>query len=205
MTNIIGQGGSKSSGKSRTPVESPDTLQSHQYAQIIDLISEGPIQGLVNGLRSVYLDDTPVVSSNGTSNFSGVTLDTRNGTNDQGCVSGFASVNNEVSVNVLVENGSPVVRTVSGDVDSATITLSVPQLTKTSTSTGDITGTSVSLSVQIQNNGGGYYTVPVDTLWSSDGFEGVSGQTITLDNCYGIGITFVVGVPVVHSTYNDGG
>ena len=117
----------------------------------------------------------------------------------------YPSDNNEVSVNVLVENGSPVVRTVSGDVDSATITLSVPQLTKTSTSTGDITGTSVSLSVQIQNNGGGYYTVPGDTLWSSDGFEGVSGQTITIDNCYGIGITFEVGVPVVHSTYNDGG
>lgn len=202
---ISGYGGSSSSSSSRTPVEAADSLQSHQYAQIVDLLSEGPIKGLVDGLRSVYLDNTPVVSASGASNFSGVTLVTREGTNYQTPVDGFADTDNEVSVNVEVRAGVPVVRTLSGDIDSATITISVPQLTQTNTSTGDISGTSVSLSAFLQNNGGGFYPIPADILWSADSSEGVVGQTISIDNCYGIGITFEVDAPVYSSSYSDSG
>ena len=98
---IIGAGGKSGGGDARVAVEDPDSLQSHQFAKVIDLISEGPIGGLVDGLRSVYLDDTPVQSADGTMNFTGLTLSYRNGTNDQSAIEGFTDVENESSVNAI--------------------------------------------------------------------------------------------------------
>lgn len=42
----------------RVAQEAADSLRSKQFARVIDLVSEGEIEGLVNGLESVYLDDT---------------------------------------------------------------------------------------------------------------------------------------------------
>ena len=44
------------SSQARKPVEAPDSLHSTDYARILDLISEGEIVGLVNGLQSVFLE-----------------------------------------------------------------------------------------------------------------------------------------------------
>ena len=52
--------GAKGGSKQRTPVESPDSLRSIAYFRILDLVSEGEIGGLVNGLQSIYLDETPL-------------------------------------------------------------------------------------------------------------------------------------------------
>lgn len=205
---IIGAGGRSRSSSSRTPVEDPDSLQSHQYGQIIDLVSEGPIKGLVNGLHSVYLDDTPVLGPEGNPNFSGFTLVERLGTNDQSPVDGFSAVENEIAVGVEVTHGSPIVRTVSGDVDAAVVTVGIPQLTQTDVSTGDLHGTTVQLGIEVQNNGGGFKAVPVDSAWSAMSSNGVSGQTVALDNVYGIGIKFSVTGGITSITYtsaSDGG
>ena len=205
---IIGAGGGSRGKSSRTAVEDPDSLHSHQYAQVIDLVSEGPIKGLVNGLRSVYLDDTPIVAADGSSNVKGVTLVERLGTNDQAPVDGFASVDNETLVNVEVNYGEPVVRTISGDIDSATVTIDIPQLTKTDLKTGDMHGSSVALHIELQNNGGGFQPVPLDYVWSGFSGEGVFGQTIAIDNSYGIGIAFTVTAGVTSMSYtgaSDGG
>ncbi|MCF5929189.1 hypothetical protein L2216_18995, partial [Xanthomonas perforans] len=53
-------GAKKGASSARTPVETPDSLQSIAFAKIIDLISEGEIAALKDGLRSVYLDGTPL-------------------------------------------------------------------------------------------------------------------------------------------------
>ncbi|EBQ2382323.1 host specificity protein J, partial [Salmonella enterica] len=63
----MGKGG----GKQHTPYEQPDNLKSHQKLSIIDLLSEGPIEGPVNGLQGVLLNDTPVNDSNGKSSVNG--------------------------------------------------------------------------------------------------------------------------------------
>ena len=44
---------------SRSRINSPNL---HQSAVVYDIISEGPIEGLVNGTSSIYLDTTPVIS-----------------------------------------------------------------------------------------------------------------------------------------------
>ena len=57
----------KSSGGSyRSPVEQPDTLQSTQIVTIVDAISEGPIEGLVDGDKSIALNYTPLRTPEGT-------------------------------------------------------------------------------------------------------------------------------------------
>ncbi len=58
-----GGGGKGGGGQQRTPQISPDSLQSTQYATVVDLISEGEIQGLKDGFASVYLDNTPLAGT----------------------------------------------------------------------------------------------------------------------------------------------
>jgi predicted phage tail protein len=43
----------------RVPTEERDSLNSSQYITVVDLLSEGEIQGLKNGLQSIFLDNTP--------------------------------------------------------------------------------------------------------------------------------------------------
>ena len=183
-----GKGGSGSSA--RVAVEDPDSLQSHQYAKVIDLISEGEIGGLVDGLRSVYLNDTPIISADGTTNFTGVEVDYRNGTNTQSMLPGFSDVENETQVSVEVKHGAPIVRSITGDVDAARVTLGFPRLTKQDKKTGDLHGTSVDVSIEINNNGGGYKQAPLRYVWEA--VSGVGAQ-IDVENAYGVGITTTLG------------
>jgi len=54
------------------PTVKSDTLQTKSFARILDLISEGEIEGLVEGNKGIYLNDTPLATSTG-NNFIGVT------------------------------------------------------------------------------------------------------------------------------------
>ena len=69
MTQIIGSGGGGGKGDrggNKTPTTAPDSLESKSYAKVLDLISEGPIEGLKDGHKSIYLDNTPLQNSDGT-------------------------------------------------------------------------------------------------------------------------------------------
>lgn len=161
-----GGGGGKGGGggTSHVPTEAPDSLFSRQFAQVIDLVSEGEIGGLVDGLKSVYLDDTPVMNADGTYNFTGLTFDSRNGTQDQEYIPGFSDVESEQAVSTEVKNATPVTRTITNpNVNAVRVTIAIPQLMTQSTS-GDISGTSVEIAIDLQSNGGGFATVVSDTI-----------------------------------------
>lgn len=64
----------KGSSKGHTPREARDNLKSTQLLSVIDAISEGPVEGPVDGLKSVLLNSTPVLDSEGNTNISGVTV-----------------------------------------------------------------------------------------------------------------------------------
>ncbi|OSL35302.1 host specificity protein J [Escherichia coli H617] len=49
----------KGSSKGHTPREAKDNLKSTQLLSVIDAISEGPVEGPVDGLKSVLLNSTP--------------------------------------------------------------------------------------------------------------------------------------------------
>lgn len=137
--------------------EDKDSLRSTSFARIIDLVSEGEIVGLVDGARSIYLDDTPLQNADGSYNFSGVKWDQRTGTPTQSEFAGFPSVERTVGVNVRVKYGQPIVRTITDStVDAVNVVVSVPALLKTSKDTGDIAGANVSLVIEVQPNGGAW-------------------------------------------------
>lgn len=106
----MGKGGG---GKQRTPVEHNDTLTSSQMVSLIDVWGEGQIVGLVDGLKSVFLDDTQVVADNGKTNITGVQIESNLGTRDQNYLDGFPQNASEIGVNVQVKNSAPVIRTIT--------------------------------------------------------------------------------------------
>lgn len=158
-------GGSSKSSEQRTPVEAPNTLRSVSKGRILDLIAHGPIHGLVNGLQSIYLDDTPLQNSDGSFNFNGVKVHTRNGYPDQDYIPGFPAVENTISVSSEVTHELPIIRTTSNpEIDAAVVTVQVQGLTSTDAKTGDINGSSVSLAIDVRPQGGSWRTARSDTI-----------------------------------------
>lgn len=147
-------------GSSRTPVEAPDSLYSTAMARILDLLSEGEIVGLENGLKDVYLDETPVMNADGSLNFQSVHLETRNGTPNQSPIPGFPSVESEIGVGVELKAVTPYVRAITNlQLDAVKVRLSVQSLSKTDVDTGDTKGYRVDYAIDLAVDGGAYQEV----------------------------------------------
>lgn len=152
--------GSKGGGTQAAPVEQVDNLHSESIAHILDLVSEGEIRGLVNGLQSVYFDETPVANADDSRNFENVTVDFRSGTQDQSYITGIPSVENEIHIGVELRSSSPWTRTFTNAALSAVkVSLAVNALTTTNTTNGNITGGTVSYAIDLSVDGGAFETV----------------------------------------------
>lgn len=77
MSDIIGHGGGKSGDSQHTHFEATDSLLSISYARVLDLISGGEIEGLADGMKSIFLDETPLQNADGTMNYKDATVDFR--------------------------------------------------------------------------------------------------------------------------------
>ncbi|NBN88653.1 MAG: host specificity protein J, partial [Proteobacteria bacterium] len=159
-----------------------------QYAQVLDLISEGEIEGLKNGYQSIFIDNTPLQNADGTYNFQNVSIATRNGTQNQTYIPGTSDVEDEKAVGVEVQYASPVVRSITDtSVNAARITITVPQL-QTFTNEGDVLGSQVGLRIYVQYNGGGYQEVIADTISGRTGDAYQRDYFINLASVYPIDI-----------------
>lgn len=158
---VIGNKGGKGSSKSsRTPVEDPNNLISTSTLRIVDVLSEGPVVGLKNGLRSVYLNNTPVQNADGSFNFKGVSIDFRNGYPDQEYIPGFPAAENEINVGVQVKAQLPVSSQISdSDANALLVKIRVQALTSVDIKTGDMHGTSVDLAFDIKTASGSFVQV----------------------------------------------
>ncbi|BBQ21500.1 host specificity protein J [Escherichia coli] len=144
----------KGSSKGHTPREAKDNLKSSQMLSVIDAISEGPIEGPVDGLKSVLLNSTPVLDSEGNTNISGVTVVFRAGEQEQTPPERFESSGSETVLGTEVKYDTPITRTItSANIDRLRFTFGVQALVET-TSKGDRNPSEVRLLVQIQRNGG---------------------------------------------------
>ncbi|WDC13303.1 host specificity protein J [Escherichia albertii] len=144
----------KGNSKGHTPREAKDNLKSSQLLSVIDAISEGPIEGPVDGLKSVLLNSTPVLDSEGNTNISGVTVVFRAGEQEQTPPEGFESSGSETVLGTEVKYDTPITRTItSANIDRLRLTFGVQALVET-TSKGDRNPSEVRLLVQIQRNGG---------------------------------------------------
>jgi predicted phage tail protein len=181
-------GGAQSQPAPRTPTTETDSLNSKQYAQVLDLISEGEIEGLKNGYQSIFIDNTPLQNADGTYNFQNVSIATRNGTQNQTYIPGTSDVEDEKAVGVEVQYASPVVRSITDtSVNAARITITVPQL-QTFTNEGDVLGSQVGLRIYVQYNGGGYNLAVTDTISGRTGDAYQRDYLINLASTYPIDI-----------------
>lgn len=183
-----GGGGGKAGGAGRKAKEAKDNLDSTSYASIVELLSEGEIEGFATpsragltqgttaytnaSLKDMFFNKTPILSVGASNtapqdsdfNFQNVTVAPRFGTQNQSYVPGFDAVENEVSVGSDVVFGVPITRTITdSDVDAVRLTINVPLLQE-ATAKGDILGSEVELSIAVQYNGGGFNTVITDTI-----------------------------------------
>ena len=136
-------------GGGHTPYEAPETGRSKQAVKIVEIISEGEIKGLINGVQSVFLDNTPIQNKDGTWNFSNIEAEGRIGIQDQDILEGFNTSEKEVSVGTQVRKNTPLTRTVSDTkVSRLRLTLGVQSLFQQNDQ-GDTHGASVTLNIFI--------------------------------------------------------
>ena len=141
--------GGSGGGGGHTPYEAPETGRSKQAVKIVEIISEGEIKGLIHGVQSVFLDNTPIQNKDGTWNFSNVEAEGRIGIQDQDILEGFNTSEKEVSVGTQVRKNTPLTRTVSDTkVSRLRLTLGVQSLFQQNDQ-GDTHGASVTLNIFI--------------------------------------------------------
>ncbi|QMA42571.1 host specificity protein J [Citrobacter freundii] len=145
----MGKGG----GSSKTPHEAPDDLKSSQMLTVVDAICEGPIEGPVDGLKSVRINKTPVLDSDGNAMVHGVTVVYRVGEDEQTAMEGFEDSGAETLLGVEVKKSEPVTRTITTKtLDRLRFTFGVQSLVSTSTK-GDRNPTSVQMQIQFRREG----------------------------------------------------
>lgn len=150
--------GAKGGDTARKSVESPDSLISIAQARIIDLISEGEIEGFPSGanfLRDIYLDETPIENADGTRNFKSLTVEARTGTQTQSYIPGFSAVENELGIGVELRQDTPWVRSFTNlQLSAINVRLGIGPFYKTNSENGDITGTIVDYAIDVATDGG---------------------------------------------------
>ena len=163
-----------------------DALSSKQFATIVDVLSEGEIEGFPSAaaftkgtanyntaaLKDVFLGKTPVLraSADPTNtqatdfNFQDVEFEPRFGTSNQTFIPGISNIETETNVGVKVENGTPVSRQISNsNINAIRATLRFSSLQKFEDN-GDVNGTSVDLTIKIIQNNGTTTTPISDTV-----------------------------------------
>lgn len=172
-----GKGGG--SGSTRAAQEDPNSLQSQATAKVLDIVAEGEVVGLVDGMKSIYFDDTPLQNPDGSFNFAGVAIEQRVGLPDQDFIPGFGQNENSVEINTQVRVAlGPVTRSVQNpNATVARVTIRLPQLYQQDTTNGDLKASSVAIKISVQADGGGFTDVLTKTFtgktnsgyqWSTD-------------------------------------
>lgn len=170
MNEIIGHGGGGGDAP-RTPVEAPDSLKSIAYSRILDFISEGEIEGLVDNHKGVYFNGVPLQNQDGSYNFLNAAAGVLPGTQDQPYIPGTPSSEAETYVGVEIkQNLSHSISITDQQSTAVRVRIGIPILSVTDATNGDTNGTDVEIQISVQNAGGGYKPQ------SLDGREKFSGK-----------------------------
>jgi|DEB0MinimDraft_6_1074348.scaffolds.fasta_scaffold01053_3 predicted phage tail protein len=199
--------------QARTPTRTADNLSSTAFANILDLIGEGEIEGFPSAraytrgtdnynkalLKDVFLTNTPVLRasadvtnlSDTDYNFKGVTVTPRYGTNAQTYIPGFEASESVESVGLEVVKDTPITRQITNsNVDAVRVSVAVPRLEK-ATDEGDVLGTEVTIRIDVQYNGGGFTTAKTDTISGRTVDKYERDYVIELDGAFPVDIRVV--------------
>lgn len=152
--------GGSSGGGGRTPYEAPESGRSKQLVKIVEVISEGEIQGFGatnggfaegDGEKSIYFDNTPVRNQDNSHNFNNVQWQGRTGSQNQALLAGFDTTEKEVSVSTEVKKTTPITRTITDPkVNRVRLTLGVSSLFYQNDN-GDTHGSNVDFKITVGN------------------------------------------------------
>ncbi|OWO84765.1 host specificity protein, partial [Photorhabdus luminescens] len=145
-------------GKQRTPIESPDSIQSISKAKILLALGEGEFAGGLDG-TNIYLNDTPIANADGSLNASGVKWEFRPGTQSQEYIQGIPAAENEIRINTELKSDHPWIRAVSNTKLSAIrLRFGWPQLQRQKDN-GDTVGYRIEYAIDLATDGGAYREV----------------------------------------------
>ena len=153
------------------------SLQSRQAINLIEVISEGEIEGfpsaagLTKGtdaysqaaLKDIFLDKTPIIRPSADPNniqtadfnFQRIKFEPRFGTSTQTHIKAISEIENEVGVGVKVTNALPVTRTVTdSNIDAIRVTIRFDALVNINEEDGKNLGTTVDVFIEITENDG---------------------------------------------------
>ncbi|VWX30779.1 conserved hypothetical protein [Moraxellaceae bacterium 17A] len=174
LSKLLGGG-----SKPRQPKIEKDSLASISTAKILYGLAEGEISGLVDGAKSIKLDDTPLLNDAGQPNFVddkeklAVKWDFRSGSNNQEYIQGFPDVANEKPIGVQLRQATPYVKQIN-DINLSAIVVRVSfGALRNQKTNGDITGTTVKYRIDLMTDNGSYQAV-IDgnvTAKTSDKYE----------------------------------
>lgn len=154
------KGAKKKPKQPRKPVIAKDSASSISFFKGLYGTSEGPIYGLVDGGKSIFLEGTPLLDEDGNSNFENVTWEERKGTLNQEYMKGFPDVSNEVGIGVELKGGTPWVRSITNTQLSALrLRFKWDRLAKTNPDNGDVTGYRIDYAIDLRTDGGAYQEV----------------------------------------------
>lgn len=180
----LGRGGGGKGGSSGTGYEAPNTLRSKSTATLMDVLGEGPLEGLVDGLKSVFLNDVQLLGPDGTTyNYKGVNLALMAGLPDQAALPGFTSQEHEVVVATQVKvSTGPLVKTINTTpITGIRVTIRIPALAYQNKETGDVTATRLEFKIEWKAS---------DTAWSEAVHDTINGKcTSAYEKSYRIPIT----------------
>ncbi len=157
-------GGKGGAAKPKQPRIASNSVPSLATARILYLWSWGPIVGLVNGLKSLKLQGTPVQAEDGTLNFPDVKWQFRSGELNQTRMEGISESSNEITVNQELRSTTPWLHSITNPViDAVRVRFSWPVL-RSQDSKGNINGVKIDYVVEVATDGGPYQLLLSSTV-----------------------------------------
>lgn len=157
------------------PVEAPDNLRSASFARIIDILGEGQIEGLVDRSgrvltdpahfgKAIYIDETPLMNSDGKPNFQGFKVGMTWGTADQAVIAGFGAAGEVLYSGVPVRFNLPVsVGITNANTERIEVAVRINALLSQDVKTGNINGSAITYRVDCSLNSGPFAALQVVT------------------------------------------
>lgn len=150
-----------------------ENVDGKSYLYLLYAVSEGQIQSIYD----IEINNQPA------SYYSNVTIETRNGTDNQTVIPYFNDVYSDTQVNVLLNKSSYIVRDTSGTgIDAAQVHISLPMGLWYANDKGGMDNQSMSLSIQYRKMG--------DTVWTN-----YSVATITSNSNSAINKSYRINFP----------
>lgn len=202
---LIGAGLGK---KPKQPVEEDDDARSTSRANIVEVISEGPCEGIFTGSvnpdarKGIYLDRTVVMNPGGTLNFPGMIARPKPGTATQLVSPTFGGIVSETSVGVQVKQstGAVVRNIINSELDAIGVRIQL-QLRKTEKD-GDVVGNTITFKIDVIQGAGAWKNRLTKTINAK--YSGIElAYEFPVDNQGGTIDTFGVRMSVTSPDGND--